>query len=205
MYMWRDWRTESVERELAALAKNGVEVMRVFPLWNDFQPLTRVHGVANTSCGFLQADGPFQNAAGVDGEMMRRFRTFCDMAQKNDIRLVVGLITGWMSGRMFQPPAFDERNALTDPEAIMWRRASSDTSYGKCAIIRRSWRGISAMSATAMGKATNAEFYNWMNALGSTIRQEDPTRPVGVRLHGMSTMEKYGSSNPSGERTFPML
>ena len=40
MYMWRRWRPDVVEQEVAELAKNGVEVMRVFPLWPDFQPLT---------------------------------------------------------------------------------------------------------------------------------------------------------------------
>ena len=40
MYMWSDWRPDVVERELAELSKYGVRVMRVFPLWSDFQPLT---------------------------------------------------------------------------------------------------------------------------------------------------------------------
>ena len=40
MYMWSQWKPEIVKSELAALAANGVTVMRVFPLWSDFQPLT---------------------------------------------------------------------------------------------------------------------------------------------------------------------
>ena len=40
MYMWSQWDRDVVERELAALAANGVSVVRVFPLWSDFQPLT---------------------------------------------------------------------------------------------------------------------------------------------------------------------
>ena len=40
MYMWSQWEPATVEAELAALAANGVTVMRVFPLWSDFQPLT---------------------------------------------------------------------------------------------------------------------------------------------------------------------
>ena len=42
MYMWRNWNPEYMEKEIAALAENGVEVMRVFPLWPDFQPVTGV-------------------------------------------------------------------------------------------------------------------------------------------------------------------
>ena len=32
MYMWRNWDGEQVEKDLAALKENGVDVMRVFPL-----------------------------------------------------------------------------------------------------------------------------------------------------------------------------
>ena len=187
MYMWRDWRPDVVEADIAALAENGVEVMRVFPLWNGFQPLTRVHGDGNASKGFLQNDGPFQNEAGVDEEMMRRFRFLCDVAVRNDIRLIVGLVTGWMSGRMFQPPAFDERNALTDPEAIMWGSRFVKHFVGAM----KDHPAIAAWDygneCNCMGKASTAEFYNWMNLIGLTIRSADPSRPIVSGLHGSST------------------
>ena len=38
--MWRNWDEASVEADLRALSENGVEVIRAFPLWPDFQPLT---------------------------------------------------------------------------------------------------------------------------------------------------------------------
>ena len=37
------------------------------------------------------------------------------------MKLIVGLVTGWMSGRWFVPPAIEGRNVLTDPMAIMWQ------------------------------------------------------------------------------------
>ena len=188
MYMWSRWDQSVVEKEVAALAREGVQVMRVFPLWSDFQPLTRLHGFANEPRGFLQANGPFENEAGVDGEMMRRFRVFCDIAGKNDIRLIVGLVTGWMSGRMFVPPAFDERNVLTDPEAIMWQSRFVSHFVGKM----KDHPAIAAWDfgneCNCMGAATTAEFYNWMRAVGSAIRLADPTRPVVSGLHSMSTV-----------------
>ena len=94
MYMWSNWKPDVVERELAELAKNGVTVMRVFPLWPDFQPLTGDCHAGGSYRAFLQANGPLQNWAGVDEEMMRRFRFFCDVAKKNGIRLIVGIVTG---------------------------------------------------------------------------------------------------------------
>ena len=44
MMMWRNWDAAQVERDFAALAGNGVRALRVFPLWPDFQPLTRQYG-----------------------------------------------------------------------------------------------------------------------------------------------------------------
>ena len=40
MHMWRNWDGAQVEKDLAALKATGVDVMRVVPLWQDFQPLT---------------------------------------------------------------------------------------------------------------------------------------------------------------------
>ena len=121
MYMWRRWDPKAVEKDIAELSRNGVNIMRVFPLWPDFQPLTRLLGGGGTDRGLAQNDGPLQNAAGVDEEMMRRFRFMCDVAQKHDVKLVVGLVTGWMSGRLFVPPAFEAKNVLLDAEVMTWQ------------------------------------------------------------------------------------
>ena len=36
--MWHDWDAGVVEADIKRLAEAGVDVMRVFPLWSDFQP-----------------------------------------------------------------------------------------------------------------------------------------------------------------------
>ena len=38
--MWEDWRPDIVTRDLRRLEQGGLQVLRVFPLWPDFQPLT---------------------------------------------------------------------------------------------------------------------------------------------------------------------
>ena len=52
---------------------------------------------------------------------MARFATFADLAERHGLKLVVGLVTGWMSGRLFVPPGLEGLNVLTDPVAIMWQ------------------------------------------------------------------------------------
>ena len=190
MYMWREWCPDVVEREIGELAKNGVNVMRVFPLWNDFQPLTGVCAAGGAYKSYLQNDKPLTNPAGVDDEMVRRFRFMCDVAEKNGIKLIVGIVTGWMSGRQFVPVVFEEKNVLTDPEAIMWQ--TRFVRYFVNAL--KDHKAIVAWDfgneCNCMGETTQAEFYNWMDHIGSAIRLADPSRPVVSGMHGLSTCER---------------
>ena len=191
MYMWSQWRPDVVEAELSALASHGVTVMRVFPLWSDFQPLTGDCAAGGSYRSFRFRDNqPLPNEAGVDPVMIGRFRTFCDMAEKNGISLVVGLVTGWMSGRQFVPPVFENRDVLTDPQAIMWQtrfvRHFVDALKDHKAIV--AWDFGNECNCMSRQK-TQAQFYNWMYIIGSTIRLADPSRPVVSGMHGLSTHE----------------
>ena len=73
MYMWSQWRPDVIERELSELSRNGVTVMRVFPLWSDFQPLTGDCGEGGAYRSFRFRDNrPLPNWAGVDDDMIAR-------------------------------------------------------------------------------------------------------------------------------------
>ena len=37
--MWRDFDEKSIEKDLQLIASYGIKLLRVFPLWNDFQPI----------------------------------------------------------------------------------------------------------------------------------------------------------------------
>ena len=190
MYMWRDWRPEVVEAEIAALAKNGVEVMRVFPLWNDFQPLTGdCRGRGSYRSYRFRDNRPLPNEAGVDDEMIRRFAWFCDCAGRHGIRLIVGIVTGWMSGRQFVPEVFEEKDVLVDPDAVMWQ-----TRFVKYFV--NALKGKPAIAAwdlgnecACMGGKTTAEVYNWINHIAMTIRLADSTRPVVSGMELLTTKE----------------
>ena len=123
--MWELWDEEIVRNDLARLRGLGCELLRVFPNWRDFQPIEllagyrgrvraiRMHGedLPDTPCG----------RAGVDETMIRRFRTFASIAEENHLQLIVGIVTGWMSGTLFLPPALEKLNALTDSFSIQWQ------------------------------------------------------------------------------------
>ena len=185
MMMWRNWDAAQVERDFAVLAANGIRVLRVFPLWPDFQPLTRQYGYGNGARCVAFRDGPLPNPAGVDEEMMRRFRFLCDAASRQGLKLVVGLVTGWMSGRTFVPDALQGVN-LADPEATVWQ----------VRFVRHFVRGMAdhpAIAAWDLGNECNclvvaktpAQAWTWMNAIASAIRLEDASRPVVSGMHSL--------------------
>jgi beta-galactosidase len=108
--MWTDWRADVVERDLAALAAAGLTTLRVFPLWSDFQPVIGLRGGGNMlkELALKPVHGDEQplpdtvaGQAGVDEVMLGRFAEFCAIAERHGLGLVVGLITGWMSGRTY--------------------------------------------------------------------------------------------------------
>lgn len=40
----------------------------------------------------------------LDETMLSRFEKFCELAEKHGLKLIVSLITGWMSGKLFTRP-----------------------------------------------------------------------------------------------------
>lgn len=187
VYMWRDWRPDQVERDLDRLASCGMTVVRVFPLWPDFQPLTADFTAGQEFKEYSQAGGPLRNYAAMDDEMIGRFRFLCDAAEKRGIRLVVGLITGWMSGRTFVPTALERMKVLSDPRAIIWEVRF--VRYFVNAL--KDHKAITAWDlgneCNCMGVDGEPTLWAWMHQIASEIRLCDPSRPVVSGMHGCTT------------------
>jgi len=190
MLMWRDWRPEIIEKDFTQLAECGIQVMRVFPLWSDFQPLTRTEGCSGQFLDLRFGETPLPSTppgkAGISEIMLERFRFLCDCAQKNNIQLIVGLITGWMSGRLFVPPAFSRMNCLTEPEVVKWQ-----VRFVKHFV--KTLRDHQAICAWDLGNecnciapATRDQAWCWSNTISSAIRTEDSTRPIISGMHSLS-------------------
>lgn len=185
VYMWRNWNAAQVEKDFDLLAAHGMTVVRVFPLWSDFQPLTSELRYAGSLWGFAQNGEKLKNYAAVDDEMVARFRFLCKVAEKRNIKLIVGLLTGWMSGRCFFPSAFDHVNVLTSPIALKW----------ECRYVRyfvnalKDERAIFAWDlgneCDCMGEASESEMWKWIHSISSEIRLADSTRKIISGFHGV--------------------
>lgn len=187
--MWQNWKPEVVSADFKLMAENGLSALRVFPLWPDFQPIRQMYGGGGRPVEIrlgeeaLADEGP--GFSGLDQAMLLRFRTLADEAQKNGITLIVGLVTGWMSGRLFVPPALEGRNPITDALSIQWQVRFVKTFIGEL----KEHPAIGAWDlgneCNCMGPATREEAWNWTASIANAIRSADPTRPIVSGMHSL--------------------
>lgn len=195
--MWRHWNAKAIEKDMAAMEQHGVELLRVFPLWPDFQPIrllqygsSRSNPVDREVClGEDEIPLPDTPAgqAGMDETMLEHFREFCDIAQRHNIRLIVAIMTVHMTGRHFVPPAIENRDLFTDPFALKWEIKFYDcfvrTMKDHPAIA--AWETGNEMNYTAQVKDANHAWV-WTRMMHDVIRLADPSRPiVGVMAEGL--------------------
>lgn len=187
--MWSDWRPDIVADDFRRLAEGGVQVLRVFPLWPDFQPIHLLRGGAGRPREIRLGESPLPDdalgQAGLSAEMMQRFGVMADLAEKAGLKLVVGLLTGWMSGRLFVPPALEGLNVLTDPLAIQWgtRFARGFVRYFKHHPAILAWDLGNEINVMAPVESREAAWV-WVSAITNAIRVEDSTRIVVSGMHG---------------------
>ncbi len=191
MSMWWNFSAAEVEADFAALHSVGVNTARVFPLWSDFQNIHLACGICNNMREFAFADGsplPAEGirSYGIDGEMIKRFRIVADLAEKYEIKLIVAILTGWMSGAMFIPPALSGKNLLTDPLALrvenMFIRGLVGALKDHPAIL--AWEP--GNECNCLSDCNADESWNWLHMVTSSIRLADQSRPVYSGMHGSS-------------------
>ncbi len=205
--MWRNFHAAEIERDFLALRKNGAETLRIFPNWRDFQPILSIDGYCGSTTAYRMEDGspdgaPLPDQYGLDQEMLRRFALVCDLAEQAGLKLIVSLITGWMSGRLFTPPALKNRNPITDPEALRW-----EYRFAKGFVERmRDKKAIAAWDlgneCNCMGKADAHQAYVWTTTVVSGIRASDTTRPILSGMHSLAvSTETSWTMQDQGELT----
>ena len=197
-FMWSDWKPKIVEADLKQLSESGLQVLRVFPLWLDFQPLTHLKTLKGIPVEYRMGESPLPDTeagqAGVSEEMMQRFKFLADTAEKYNLKLVVGLLTGWMSGRLFVPQAFENLNALTTPSVIIWetRFVKYFVTYFKEHPAILAWN--LGNECNCLGKINSREeAWLWASQITNAIRVADNSRPVVSGMHAMKLTASNGN------------
>lgn len=193
--MWSEWNENVIENDIKNLSAIGCEYLRVFPLWSDFQPVM----VLRSNCfkgGYKRGyafvgEKPLPDTeagrAGVDETMMRRFEKLCDIAQKYRMKIIVPIINGHMTFRIYNPPAVDGLDHFTSPESLMWQ--GKFIHY----FVKR-MKNHPAICAWEIGNESNClsvaddrtTAWSWSAFVVNAIRAVDDTRPVCSGMHSLS-------------------
>ena len=160
----------------------------MFPNWRDFQPIHAIYRWRGYFGEYrLHGRDKITDEFALDEICMEHFAEFLSYAQKYGIKLIVAIMTGWMSGRLFAPPALEGKNHISDPESLRWQ------SLFVRGFVRR-FKDSPAIYAWDLGNECNClgearnmhEAFMWTSTIRNSIRCEDNTRMVMSGMHGLS-------------------
>lgn len=200
--MWRFWDSECVKKDLAVLKENNVEILRVFLNWRDFQPVERLYGEKGQPrelclVGDIRPSNPYF----LDERMMDHFQEFCGIAQSQGFHLIVGLVTGWMSGRLYIPPALYGKNIFHDPLALKLQQLLIKGVVSRFRKEDSIYAWDLGNECNCMGTVTSEEeAYSWTAFITNAIRACDPSRKIFSGMHSLE-LEGYWNIQDQGELT----
>lgn len=191
-FTWKNFDADVIKKDVEFLAEYGVNCLRIFPTWEDFQPIQHIQ--IPVSPYFDKQ--PFRIrvnekpllkqkfASGLSEEKLEQFKFLLDCAKDNNMKVIVSFLTGWMSGRYFIPDALKGKNLITDPECIIY----------ECMFIKdmiSELKGYDNIIAWEPGNECNCLSYQvtkeqcklWMMTICNAIRVADPTRPIYSGLY----------------------
>jgi endo-1,4-beta-mannosidase len=196
MYWWRDFEAAEVREEFGLIRDLGLTLVRIFLLWDDFQPRPDT----------------------VDPACLAHLRTVADIAAEYGLKLDITFFTGHMSGPNWAPrwllgsPAVHDTrpvvsngqtgaggypNPFTDPLALAAQRLLLTTGVG--ALRHHPAVGIWNLGnepdlfawppGAAAGRA-------WVRDHVALIRDIDPQHPITCGLHADSLQQDNGLRVP---------
>lgn len=196
--MWRDFNVDCIKKDLKTLSENGIEYLRVFPNWRDFQPVIALYGAGNYFCEYRMENEKLPtNQYYLDEIMLERFDLFCDLCETVNIKIIPGLITGWMSGRMFIPPALEGKNLLSDSVALNFEQKFVEgfvERFKKRKVIVAWDVGNECGCLSPAEDSDRTEF--WTAFISNSIRSFDASRPI---ISGIHNMGFQGNWNVKGQ------
>ncbi|MBE6766531.1 MAG: cellulase family glycosylhydrolase [Clostridia bacterium] len=189
--MWTQWDENVIIRDLDLLVEANVKVVRMFPLWSEFQPIKNQfagnHSKRDISIDDMPKAHTPEADAGINPLMVERLTRFLDLCLERDIQVMIGLMTGWMSGKLYVPRALEHSNLYTDPTALKWQM-----KYVKYMVGR--FKDHEAVVAWDIGNECNCMdytedpdcAYTWSALITNAIRAEDKIHPVISGMHGLN-------------------
>ena len=201
--MWRCFDEAVIREDIAMLAKTGVKVIRAFPNWRDFQPLMHLYAWRGEEREYRDyEEQPLASETAVNEEQIAHFRTFADICDQEGILLIVSVVTGWMSGRLFLPHALDGKNPISDPEVLMWTARFIKGFVEGVKDCKNIIMWDLGNECNCLGVAKNRyEAYTWTAFVRNAIFAADQSRPISSGMHGLETGNGVWTIRDQGELT----
>ncbi len=190
--MWRNFDERAIRDDLRILASHGVKYLRVFPNWRDFQPVEPLYTASGTFKEYRMTDGSLpKNRYYLDEQVLERFRIFCDICGEFDLKVIVGLVTGWMSLRLFVPPALYGRDLFTDPIALYFEQLLVMGIVERFKYHSAIYAWDHGNECHCMGSVDN-HFVSasWIQMISNAVYSVDRTRPL---ISGINTVRTDGN------------
>lgn len=194
MYWWSDFDVDEVRDEFDVIRRLGLGLVRIFLLWEDFQP------------------APDQ----VDRQALDHLEVVCDAAADRRLQLDVTFFTGHMSGpswapgwmvRRDQPLPPRVRQVVTGGKAVECGYANPFTDATTLAaaelqlktVVRR-FKDHPAVGMWNLGNEPDLFAWprdarqgrEWVRRMRGVIGEIDPDHPVTCGLHAASLMQDNG-------------
>jgi len=155
-----DWNASVIEKDMDSLSSIGVDFIRFMPLWYLMQP---------------EKDK-------LDQQKFDRLNELVNIAGKRGIMVQPSLITGWLSGGIFNP-YWVTKDMFTDPDQIKaetWYVKNLAKSLKKNPYVHSYDFGneINALKAVGGFTATPSQTKYWMAEIYKAFKTGDPDRLV---------------------------
>jgi len=196
MYWWSAFDSDEVAEEFDVIASLGMDVVRIFLLWDDWQ----------------------EDPTTVAPARLRDLGTVCDIAAARDLGLDVTFFTGHMSGPSWSPrwmldPEADRhaspdvrqvvsggkvvdvpyRNMFHDPTALGAQRLLLETVVGEFRDHEAIWMWNLGNEPDLFARPTSAAAgAKWATEMSDLVRSIDPAHPVTTGLHTANLFSDNG-------------
>ena len=199
--MWCQWDESAIREDMEILSAHGIEYLRVFPNWRDFQPIIPVLGGGGVLKEYrLEGDRVPTNPYYLDEVMLERFSKFCEICDEFGMKLVVGLVTGWMSGRLFIPSVLFGKNLYSDSTALYFQQkyVQGFVEHLKHHANIYAWDlGNECNSMCGVHNEHAASV--WTGMIANAIRAKDSERPIVSGMHGLVPDADKGAWTINGQ------
>ncbi len=197
--MWRNFDEKIIRQDLKILSEHGVKYLRVFPNWRDFQPVEPYYTGGGAFREYRMTDGSLpKNRYYLDEVMLERFEVFCNICEEFGLKLIVGLVTGWMSLRLFIPPALYGKNLISDPIALHFEQLLVMGIVERFKHNKAIYAWDHGNECGCLGPVDDHfAAASWAQLISNAVYSIDRTRPLITGIHTLSTDGKWRADEQS--------